>query len=192
MSAKVEERDDRAVAVLVVDGSPTGGGRTRAVLDAIADAARDSGGNVETVALAEQNGAEQALERLDRADAFVLGSPVYRASAAAPLKQLLDRIPRGNDSEHGSPLAAKAVAIVHTGASLHHFLALDSLRDVLAGFFAAHVLPPGLYVPRDGFGDAGSLADPYAEQATRQGAALVELARLLAASSSLRLLRPQA
>ena len=192
MTAEIEQRGSEAVAVLAIDGSPVGGGKTRAVLDAVADGARASGADVETVALAEESGAEQALERLEHADAVVFGSPVYRASAAAPLKELLDRIPRENGPDHSSPLTAKAVAIVQTGASLHHFLALDLLRDVLAGFFAAHVLPPGLYVPREGFADTGSLASPYADQASRQGAALVELARLLATSKALRLLRPQA
>jgi FMN reductase len=89
-------------------------------------------------------------------------------------------------------LRGKAVAIVATGATLHHFLALDDLRNVLASFFAAHVVPPGLYVPRDGFGDAGELIEPYARHARLQGEALAELQEALAASSALRALTPQA
>jgi FMN reductase len=91
-----------------------------------------------------------------------------------------------------SPLSGKAVAIVYTGASLHPFLALDSLRSVLAGFFAAHVLPPGLYVPREGFDDDLALRAAYSEPARLQGAALVELTHALRRSSVLRSLRPQA
>lgn len=181
-----------AVAVLAIDGSPAGSGKTRSVLETVGDAARRAGATVDTVGLAEVDGAERVLALLASADAVVFGSPVYRAEVAAPLKALLDRIPRDNNGERGSPLAAKAVVIVQTGASLHHFLALDGLRAVLAGFFAAHVLPPGLYVPSEGFTSYGGLDDPYAEDAGRQGRALVELARLLGASAALRALRPQA
>jgi FMN reductase len=186
--------DRTAFRVLAIDGSAAGGGRTRAALAAVASAAAEGGATVEMIALEEGDGSgvERALAALDRADAIALGSPVYRASSATPLKSLLDRIPRGNDDGRDSPLAGKAVAIVHTGASLHHFLSLDGLRNVLAGFFAAHVVPPGLYVPRDGFGEDSALLDPYADQARRQGRALIELAGLLRESAVLRSLRPHA
>jgi NAD(P)H-dependent FMN reductase len=182
------------VHVLLIDGSPTGGGRTGAALAAVGAAAAQSGAQVELLALGDDlnGGIERVVAQLAAADAVALGSPVYRATAAAPLKQLIDVIPRTNDEERDSPLAGKAVAIVHTGATLHHFLASNVLRDVLAGFFAAHVLPPGLYVPREGFGEAAALLEPYADQAHRLGSALVELAVVLRDNSVLRSLRPQA
>jgi FMN reductase len=182
------------VAIVAVDGSPTGGGRTAAALSAVLAAAASTGASTSTVAFADEpaTGVERALEAIPAADGFVLGSPVYRGSFATPLKSLLDAIPRSNDAELESPLCGKSVAIVLTGASLHHFLALDHLRDVLAGFFAAYVLPPGLYVPREGFGEELSLLDPYADQARLQGLALVELVAALRRSRSLRALRPQA
>src|SRR5438105_13016946 len=92
--------------------------------------------------------------------------------------------------EEAAPLRARAVAIVLTGASLHHFLALDSLRNVLSGFFGAFVVPPGLYVPHAGFSEAGELADEWREQAVLQGRALVELARVIRGSSDLRRVGP--
>jgi FMN reductase len=191
-TAAVEHARSAAIRLLAVDGSPDGGGRTRTAIGAVAAAAADAGALVATVALVELDGIDQVLAGLDEADAIVLGAPVYRAAAAAPLKQLLDRIPR-DVAERRSPLAGKAVAIVHTGASPHHFLALDGLRNVLAGFFAAHVVPPGLYVPREGFDDErGGLRKPYAEQARAQGAALVELADVLRTSKTLAALRPHA
>jgi NAD(P)H-dependent FMN reductase len=187
-------RDRTALRVLAIDGSPGGGGRTRAALASVVSAAAEGGATVETIALGngEGGGLERALAALEHADAIALGSPVYRASSATPLKSLLDLIPRSNDDGRDSPLAGKAVAIVHTGASLHHFLSLDALRNVLAGFFAAHVVPPGLYVPRDGFGEDSALLDPYADQARRQGRALIELAEVLRENAVLRSLRPHA
>jgi FMN reductase len=170
---------DRVVAI---DGSPSGAGRTATVLRAVA--------GTEALSLPE-TGVEAAVEAVDQADAVVLGSPIYRASFAHPLKEFLDHVPRGMWGEPTAPLRGKAVCIVATGASLHHFLALDDLRNVLAGFFAAHVVPPGLYVPREGFGD-DALLEPYAAQAALQAQALRELGQALASSMALRRLTPQA
>ena len=180
--------------VLAVDGSPVGSGRTSAVLTAVLAAAREAGAETVVRSLSEADDAALAdvVRALDGADAFVFGSPIYRASFAGPLKLLLDRIPRGMWGETEAPLQGKPVVIVATGASLHHFLGLNDFRNVLAGFFAAHVLPPGLYVPRDGFADDGSLRAPYAEQAALQGRALVELATLLHGAPFLQALGPQA
>lgn len=133
-----------------------------------------------------------ALHELGRADGVIMGSPVYRASYAEPLKALLDRLPRGMWGETQAPLEGRAVVIAATGASLHHFLSLNDLRNVLASFFAAHVVPPGFYVPGEGFDAAGSLLDEYAALADQQGRALVELANLLPQTNELRGLRPQA
>lgn len=189
----MSEAIDQPPTVLAIDGSPTAGGRTRAALDAVSSAAVDAGASLERIELgAAGAGVEPAIEALAGADAVVLASPVYRASSATPLKQLLDTIPRSGTAPPESPLSGKAVAIVYVGASLHHFLALDSLRSVLAGFFAAHVVPPGLYLPREAFDEDLGLRDPYADHARLQGAALVELAYALRRSPVLRSLRPQA
>lgn len=177
------------IKIVVVDGSPTGSGKTRIALEAVGSGAGDAGAAVEAVGLAEPDGLGRALGELEEAHAVVLGAPVYRAASASPLKQLLDAIPR--DREGVSSLVAKPVAIVHTGASLHHFLSLDGLRNVLAGFFAAYVVPPGLYVPAEAFAD-GRLLDPYADQAAAQGNALVALVEAVRAASVLQKVRPQA
>lgn len=181
------------VAVLAVDASPTRGGRTRAALDAVSSAAAQAGAVVETIGLGDGgSGLQPVLSALASAEAVVLASPVYRASFAAPLKQLLDAVPREAPPSLRSPLRAKAIAVVYSGASLHHFLALDSLRGILAGFFAAHVVPPGLYVPGEAFDEELALREPYAEHARLQGAALVAFARVLRDSPVLTALRPQA
>jgi FMN reductase len=179
--------------LLAIDGSPTGGGRTQVVLRAILDASRVDQTDVITLAERDVQAIGEVVSRLEQADGFVFGSPIYRATYAWPLKLLLDHLPRGMWGEPTAPLRGKPVALAMTGASLHHFLALNDLRGVLSVFFAAHVLPPGLYVPRDGFDEPGtSLQDAYAKQADLTGRALAESAELLARSSALRLLEPQA
>ncbi|MFI5915687.1 NADPH-dependent FMN reductase [Dactylosporangium sp. NPDC051541] len=171
--------------VLAIDGSPTGPGRTAAVLSAVLAGAAEAGAETGLVSLGED-------PDIAAADAYVLGSPVHRASFATPLKAFLDRLPRGMWGETEHPLTGKAVAIVLTGASWQHFLALNDLRSVLAGFFAAHVLPPGLYVPGDGFDQAKQPTEAFATLAHGQGVALVDLARAVAASPALSSVRPQA
>jgi FMN reductase len=188
----VTQPDDHHVTVVAIDGSPSRGGRTAAALNAVCAAATAAGASIDSVALeADGSGVGPAVERLMTADAAVLSSPVHRATFAAPLKQLLDAVPRSGPPSLESALRAKAVAIVHTGASLHHFLALDVVRCMLAGFFAAHVVPPGLYVPHEGFNRDLALKDPYSEHARLQGTALVALAQALRASPALSSLRPQ-
>lgn len=177
--------------VLAIDGSPSAPGRTAAALTAVLDAAATAGADHRLVRLSE-SGIEMALAAAGEADAFVFGSPVYRASFATPLKALLDALPRGMWGETEAPITGRAAAIVATGATWQHFLALDDLRSVLGGFFAAHVLAPGLYVPHDGFDEQHSLRQPFAEQAERDGRALVDLARAIAASPALAGARPQA
>jgi FMN reductase len=181
--------------LLAIDGSPTGGGRTEVALRAVLDGCRHQGADAEVVTLAGYHvqGVGEVVQRLEACDGFVFGSPVYRATYAWPLKLLLDHLPRGMWGEPTAPLRGKPVAIVMTGASLHHFLALNDLRGVLAAFFAAHVLPPGLYVPREGFDEPGTaLQPPYAAQADLTGRALVELATYLPQSTAPRQLEPQA
>jgi FMN reductase len=116
---------------------------------------------------------------------------VYRASYATPLKTFLDRLPRGRWGETEAPITARAIGMVMTGATWQHYLAVDALRNVLAGFFAAHVLAPGLYVPGDGFTEARTLAEPFAELAHAQGAAIVALAEAIAGAPSLGGVTPQ-
>ncbi len=179
--------------MLAIDGSPTSGGRTYAVLRSVLRGAAAAGASGDLVSLAGtvEEAVGNALDAIANAEIFVFGSPVYRATYATPLKALLDRLPRGMWGETEQPITARAVGIVMTGASWHHYLALGDLRNVLAGFYAAHVLSPGLYVPADGFSER-ALQTPYDELARAQGAALVDLAASIAASEALSAVRPQA
>jgi FMN reductase len=164
--------------------------RTGALVRAVLGGAERSGASTRYLALAEHP--EQPLLELDRADAFVFATPIYRASMTGLLKSFLDSVPRSEESEGAAPLRGRAVVIAATGGSDHHFLALNDLRNVLSAFFASFVLPPGIYVPRDGFGDSGDLSSRYAAQADLQGRALVEQARAIATSSCLVRVEPQA
>jgi FMN reductase len=89
-------------------------------------------------------------------------------------------------------LRAKPAGLVLTGATFHHYLAVDDLRNVLTGFFAMHVLSPGLYVPAEGYDEARALLPAYTELAAGLGHGLVELAAAITSSQALAAIRPQA
>jgi FMN reductase len=179
--------------VLALNCSPGAGGKTKTALEAVLEGAVEAGATTSLVELAD-HGAQLAevVDSLGDAEAFVFGSPMYRATFATPFKALLDQTPRGMYGEEKAPLMAHAALTVATAASDHHFLGPAAMRDVLVDFFAAHVVSPGLYVPAPGFDEGGALSAEYAERARLQGRALVELAEAIAASESLRAVTPNA
>lgn len=194
MAASTDEQGTTAasvVRILAIDGSPSGGGRTETAVRSLLAGAEAAGAESALLSLADVDH-EAALDAVRKADAFVFCSPVYRGSYAAPLKAFLDVLPRGMWGEKEAPITGRAVAMVMTGATWHHYLGLGELRNVLASFFGAHVLTPGLYVPTDGFDEHKQLVDANAELARSHGAALVALARAIAASADLSKVRPQA
>lgn len=182
-------------SVLAVNCSPAPGGRTRTALEEVLAGVRERGAAATLVELSREDGTldvDTAVAALHEADAFVLGSPMYRASYAAPFKALLDRTPRGMWGEATAPLTARAVATVATAADAHHFLGPAAMRDVLVDFFAAHVLSPGVYLATADFDEAKRLLPESAARARAQGRALVDLAAAVAASPDLSGVRPQA
>ena len=176
--------------VVAVVGSPRAGGRTRVAVDAVLHGAAEEGAETRVVELADTTPAD-AIAALDAADAAVFGSPTYRADISAQLKGLLDATPRGASYESGDPLRGTTCATVLTGASDHHFLAVEKVRGILGGFFGAQLLSPGLYLPAAAFTDDGAaLTEDARRIAELHGRALVELTAAVRSSTWLRELRP--
>jgi FMN reductase len=176
--------------VVAVIGSPKAGGRTRVAVDALLHGAVQEGAQVRVLELADTD-PQDAVAAMGEADAVVLGSPTYRADITAQLKALLDATPRGASYENGDPLRGTTCATVLTGASDHHFLAVEKVRGILGGFFGAQLLSPGLYFPSAAFtDDATALRDEQRQLAELHGRALVELATAVRSSKVLRELRP--
>ena len=79
-----------------------------------------------------------------------------------------------------------------TGASDHHFLAVEKVRGILGGFFGTQLLSPGLYLPSAAFAEGGgALRDEPQQLAELHGRALVELATAVGSSRWLRMMRAQ-
>jgi len=180
-----------SVLVVAVVGSPRPGGRTRVAVDAVLRGAAGEGAETEVVELAGGSAADAVAALLDRADAVVFGSPTYRADITAQLKGLLDATPRGMWGEATAPLRGKACTAVLTGASDHHFLAVEKVRGILGGFFATQLLSPGLYLPSAAFTEDGrALREEPQQLAELHGRALVELATAVRSSKWIKELRP--
>jgi FMN reductase len=113
----------------------------------------------------------EVVGQIERADAVLLATPVYRGSFTGALKNLLDHVPV-------AALRDTPVAIVSMGGSDHHYLGVERhLRDVLS-FFGAHPLPTAVYLASRDFHD-GTPGDRAAGELDELLDALVALTRAL-------------
>lgn len=179
-----------AYIVTGIVAGPEPGGRTAAAVAAVLAGAAERGADTTLLELSQVS-TEQAIAALAGSHAVVFGSPVFRASYSSLLKDLLERTERGKWGEQTDPLRATAAATVLTGASGHHFLAQNDLRNVLANFFAVQVLSPGLYFDHSAYVDRTTLTEPEAALAAEHGAALVDLATAVTGSKALSGIVPQ-
>ena len=143
--------------VLGLVGSAEGGG-THTLVEAVLDGARAEGATAASICLGRgpysREDTAAALAGVGPYDALVLGTPMYRSTFVGVLKEAIDDIDRRPPADgFASPLLAKTVAIVGTGRSDHHFLGIDHLFSIVSRFFAAYVVPPGLYGRADLIGD---------------------------------------
>ncbi len=176
--------------IIGVAGGPDAGGRTSTAVAGVLAGVAEAGSATSLVELSTTP-VPDVVAAIEDADAVVFGSPVYRATYSALLKDLLERTERGRWGEKTAPLQGKVAATVITGASGHHFLATNDLRNVLAGFFAVQVLSPGLYFDHGAYLDRSTLNEENAALTAAHGAALTDLARAVRASKPLGAITPQ-
>jgi FMN reductase len=119
----------------------------------------------------------EAREQIERADAVVIATPVYKASYSGLLKAFLDLLPQDG-------FAGKLVLPLATGGSQAHMLVLDyALRPVLSSLGATHVLP-GIYATesqidtQDGLVLDPALGERVAAGVEQLSAALLALPRV--------------
>jgi FMN reductase len=117
----------------------------------------------------------EAVGPIAEADAVLVGSPVYRASMPATLKNLLDHLPV-------AALRDKPVGLVVVGAAPQHALGVDRhVRDVLS-WFGALPLPTSVYLTNAQFAD-GVPSPEATEQLDALADALVAVAERLSGTS---------
>ena len=190
--------------LLGIVGSVSADSRTRTAVKVALDAAADTH-DVDTAVLhlADYNLATadgrginhegdtaDALELIVEADAYVVGTPVYRGSYSGALKNLLDMVPRGEWQGDVAPFENAAVGLVATGATDHHFLAVDQeLRPAFA-FFGAHTVGGATYASGDDFADGELVDEGVGDRLATLGGATVELAAAIDESAALGSLGP--
>jgi NAD(P)H-dependent FMN reductase len=154
--------------LVAVVGSAVHSGRTRIAVDiAVAAAvAHDGDVDADVIDLAQQrvsildgralddyaDDTVDVINRVGEADMFILASPVYRGTYTGAFKNLLDHVPL-------EALEGKVVGLIATGATLHHYLAIDLQFRALLAWFNAHVLPGFVYLDGSAYSD-GKVSDP--------------------------------
>ncbi|MGW8375623.1 NADPH-dependent FMN reductase [Streptomyces sp. ODS28] len=132
--------------VLTVSGSPSAHSRTAALLRYIERTPELAGHEVRRLCVPDlppgpllrgetgHPALRSALAAIARADALVIGTPVYQAAYSGALKTLLDVVPEAG-------LSSKTVLPLATGGTPAHLLALDyALRPVLTALGCDRVL----------------------------------------------------
>jgi FMN reductase len=138
-------------SVVTITGSPSHPSRTAALVLHVADQLRARGFELESINVRDLPGRElltaqvadpviaTAIRHIERADAVVVATPIYKAAYSGALKAFLDLLPQ-------FALAGKVVLPLATGGTLAHVLALDyALRPVLASLGAQHIVN-GLFI----------------------------------------------
>lgn len=146
--------------LLGISGSLTKGGSTRAVIDAALQGAKVRYPQIQTevidlrdVKLSFCDGrpvneytddTPRIVGQIQAADAYIIGTPVYRGSYTGSLKNLLDHVPV-------EAMMGKVAGLIATGATDHHYLSIDQeLRPVLL-WFNLHLVPGSVYVRSNQF-----------------------------------------
>jgi FMN reductase len=172
--------------LLGISGSPSHGSRTSRLIQQVLDAAAQQA-DVETELLevvssgailcdgrppdGYEGATRQVIDKVVAADAYVVGSPMYRGSYTGSFKNLFDLVP--NDA-----LAGKVVGLVATGGSDHHFLALEHQLRPLLSFFRAHTVPGTVYAQNAHF-TQDTLANETQEACRSLAREVIRLSRAL-------------
>jgi NAD(P)H-dependent FMN reductase len=171
--------------VLGVSGSAARSQRTRALIELALEGARGAADvRTDLIDLADTTlefadgrlpealspTTQAVLARVQAADAYILGTPMYRGGMTGALKNLIDLTPK-------EYVVGKAAGLIATGASHHHYLGVDvGLRTAMA-FFQVHVVPSILYGAGFHLVDGRPDDESLIEQAHRLGRDVVDLAR---------------
>lgn len=196
--------------LLAINGSLTAPpSKTRTALDVALGAARAYAPDVETEVLELRDfdlefcdgrspekynhDTRRALAVVVEADAYIVASPIYRASYTGALKNFFDLIP--NDPGGSDPLRGKVVGLLATGGSDHHYLTLEHQLRPLFGFFGAYTTARVVYATARDFDVQKQPQGRLREELIRLGQEVIIQARLqaeqpeLVQSASARILR---
>jgi len=113
--------------------------------------------------------ATRIIEAIEKADALIIGTPVYKGAYTGLFKHVFDLV-------HPAALVGKPVLITATGGGARHALVVEHSLRPLFGFFTALTVPTAVYASDADFRD-GTLVDDAVT--ARVGEAADQLANLL-------------
>jgi MsuE subfamily FMN reductase len=125
----------------------------------------------------------RALALVEEADAYLVATPIYRASYTGALKNFFDLVP--NDPNGHDPLRGKVVGLLATGGSDHHYLVLEHQMRPLFGFFGAYTLARAIYASSKDFDAQKQVQGKLAEELTQLGQEVVIQTHFLAETPGL-------
>ena len=112
------------------------------------------------------------IDKIVSADAYVIGTPMYRGTYTGILKNLFDLIP--NEAMLGKP-----VGLIATGGSDHHYLALEHELKPLLGFFLTLVLPGVVYANNSHYSQGKIDSDELLLKLQQLGESIVNFHKIL-------------
>ncbi|OKP92522.1 NADH-dependent FMN reductase [Paenibacillus sp. P3E] len=95
---------------------------------------------------------QKVIKSVLSADCFIIGTPIYQASLAAPLKNLFDLVPP-------DAFRKKVIGFIGTGGTYQHFLVIENQLKPIAGYFRAYTVPDYVYAHREHFNDNNEITD---------------------------------
>jgi FMN reductase len=113
--------------------------------------------------------AARIIEAIEKADALIIGTPVYKGAYTGLFKHVFDLV-------HPTALVGKPVLITATGGGARHALVVEHSLRPLFGFFTALTIPTAVYASDADFRD-GTLVDDAVT--ARVGEAAEQLTNLL-------------
>ncbi|WP_420225100.1 NADPH-dependent FMN reductase [Pigmentiphaga litoralis] len=134
------------MTILTISGSPSADSRSTFLVATLASRLHDLGIDTRSLDVRDIPAHDLLHARFDspaivdfvnqvqRADAVIIGTPIYKAAYSGVLKALLDLLPQ-------TAFHDKLILPVATGGSAAHFLAVDyALKPVLSALGARHIL----------------------------------------------------
>ena len=112
--------------------------------------------------------AARIVEAIEKADALIVGSPVYKGAYTGLFKHLFDLV-------DPTALAGKPVAIVATGGGARHALVVEHAFRPLFGFFGALQIPTAVYASDTDFSAGVLVAAGVRARAAEAGGQLAAL-----------------
>ncbi len=156
--------------ILGISGSLTAGGSTRNLVDLALHAASSGDRHVTTdvIDLREinisfcdgrpveeyQDDTANVINRIQAADAYVIGTPIYRGTYTGALKNLIDHVPV-------EAFCGKTVGLIGNAYTDHHYLSIDQELKTVLDWFNMHIVPGSVYVSADQM-KGGKIVDKFA------------------------------